>query len=132
MPKFANQRIVTIGERENRIPYAKISIEAMRKASELLSGEEFRLWCYLDSNADGHSWDLSPAMMAKEWAIKKSTYYDGWKRLLELGYLEEQGGNSFVFHEWPVSKEQIEISVPKMDPESQPVEVSKSELRWEF
>ena len=32
-------------------PYATIDVEAMRKAAQSLSGDAFKLWCYLAATA---------------------------------------------------------------------------------
>lgn len=47
--KITNKKIVVVHKEpcDENHPYATIDVEAMRKAAQNLSGDAFKLWCYL-------------------------------------------------------------------------------------
>lgn len=52
--KINNKKIIVEVQKEpcdENHPYATIDVEAMRKAAQDLSGDAFKLWCYLAATA---------------------------------------------------------------------------------
>ena len=62
------------------------------------------MWLYLNKNQEKYTLELSRADCL-EWGIKKDSYYDGIKELMEKGYLVQahEGSNYFTFYESPQS-----------------------------
>lgn len=60
------------------------------------------MWLYLNKNQENYTFDLSRAACL-EWGIKKDSYYDGVRELVEKGYLVQarEGSNYYTFYESP-------------------------------
>ena len=58
------------------------------------------MWLYLNKNQDNYRLELSQKA-CEEWGIKKDSYYDGVRNLIDKGYLRPQraGSNIYVFFE---------------------------------
>ena len=72
-----------------------------------LKGSSLKIWLYLNKNQERYTFDLSRAACL-EWGIKKDSYYDGIKELMEKGYLVQsrEGSNYYTFYESPQSVNQ--------------------------
>ena len=84
-----NQKIVQIGKRTVRNGqnlYATMNLEALQLAMKTLKGSSLKMWLYLNKNQEKYTFELSRAACL-EWGIKKDSYYDGIKELMEKGYL---------------------------------------------
>lgn len=105
-----NQRIVQIGKRTVRNGqnlYATMNLEALQLAMKTLKGSSLKMWLYLNKNQENYTFELSRAA-SLEWGIKKDSYYDGMKELIEKGYLVQarEGSNFYTFYELPRSGKQ--------------------------
>ena len=103
MYTVANQKIIIVNkqnsDREN--PYALFNINALQTAMQVLKGEAFKLWVYINKNREGHRIALS-AVDALSWGIgSKSSYNRAVKTLLENGYLVKVGNNLYNYYEMP-------------------------------
>ena len=60
------------------------------------------MWLYLNKNQERYTFELSRAACL-EWGIKKDSYYDGIKELIDKGYLVQarDGSNYYTFFESP-------------------------------
>lgn len=97
--------VITVANKEpcdENHPYATIDVEAMRKAAQDLSGDAFKLWCYLAKNPKGHNMVLSLDDAAK-WGIKESSFYESMDELTKRKYIEDLGRDVFIFYENPSS-----------------------------
>ena len=58
------------------------------------------MWLYLNKNQDHYRFGLSRVDCA-EWGIRKDSYYDGIKDLINNGYLRQSqpGSNLYIFYE---------------------------------
>lgn len=58
------------------------------------------MWLYLNKNQDNYRFELS-RKACEEWGIKKDSYYDGIRNLIDHGYLRQMcaGSNIYVFFE---------------------------------
>lgn len=65
-----------------------------------LTGENLKLWLYLVRYKEGSQIELSRSDCEK-WGLKKSTYYNAKKKLIELHYLvpKGEGSNIYYFYE---------------------------------
>lgn len=100
MKTVYNQKKVSINKVEDGV-HTVLSLEAIQKASKMLSGEAFKLWLYLDKNQNKYTLGLSRAD-ALAWGIgSTSSYYRAVKELIVSGYLQETSSNNFVFYELP-------------------------------
>lgn len=105
-----NQRIVQIGKRTVRNGqnlYATMNLEALQKAMNTLKGSSLKMWLYLNKNQEKYTFDLSRTACL-EWGIKKDSYYDGVRELVEKGYLVQarEGSNYYTFYESPRTENQ--------------------------
>ena len=98
-----NQKIVQIARRTKRDKdnlYAMINLEALQQAMNTLKGSGLKMWLYLNKNQDNYRFDLS-RQACEEWGIKKDSYYDGFKDLVNNRYLRlsKPGSNIYYFFE---------------------------------
>lgn len=110
----ANQNIVKIAPREawnSEHTFARMHMDALQIAMNKLKGESFKLWVYINKNADGYTFDLSQKACA-EWGIKKDAYYTARVKLIESEYLvpQSEGSNVLLFYEVPISEIQKDFS----------------------
>jgi len=95
-----NQKKVTISKEpcDTVNIYAKINIEALRRAMCQLKPSELKLWLYLSRNIDGRTFDLSQ-VDCESYGLKKDAYHDAVNGLISKGYLLYKMGNEFTFKE---------------------------------
>ena len=98
-----NQKIVQIARRTKRDKdnlYAMTNLEALQQAIKTLKGSGLKMWLYLNKNQDNYRFELSRQACA-EWGIKKDSYYDGIRNLIDNGYLRpiHSGSNIYYFYE---------------------------------
>lgn len=120
-----------------------MNLEALQKAMNTLKGSSLKMWLYLNKNQEKYTFELSRAACL-EWGIKKDSYYDGFKELVEKGYLVQarEGSNYYIFYESPQSansnseetknyftEESTFYSVKKNMPYGNPKEVSGYQYR---
>ena len=98
---FPNQRMVNIHREKIESDFLGIKNENWMAASRILGATAFRLYIYLAANADNYCLALSPAAIASEIGMAKSTYHDQFKKLESLGYLVKSHGNTYDFYEVP-------------------------------
>ena len=81
-----------------------MNLEALQLAMKTLKGSSLKMWLYLNKNQEKYTFELSRAACL-EWGIKKDSYYDGIKELMEKGYLVQarEGSNYYTFYESPQS-----------------------------
>lgn len=100
-----NQKIVEIGTRTIRNGnnlYATMNLDALQQAMKTLKGSSLKMWLYFNKNQEHYAFELSRADCL-EWGIKKDSYYDGVRELVEKGYLVQarEGSNYYTFYESP-------------------------------
>ena len=105
-----NQKIVQIGKRtvrDGKHLYATMNLDAMQQAMRTLKGSSLKMWLYLNKNQENYTFDLSRTACL-EWGIKKDSYYDGVRELVEKGYLVQarEGSNYYTFYEAPRTENQ--------------------------
>ena len=100
--------------RDERHLYTKQNLEALSAACRNLNESEFKLWIYLNKNADGYSFDLSPADFSNWSGVSESSYKRAKKGLVDKGYLVETGKSHYAFYEMP--KRELEI-LPEVEEE---------------
>ena len=74
--------------------------KALQQAMNILKGSGLKMWLYINKNQDGYRFELS-RQACLEWGIRKDSYYDGFKDLVNNGYLQPShpGSNIYYFHE---------------------------------
>ena len=100
-----NQKIIKIEQREvfsKENLYCMVHIDAMQEAMNVLSGENIKLWLYLNKNQDNYQFELSQKAL-EPWGLKKDSYYRAVNKLIELHYLNPvvEGSNIYYFSEKP-------------------------------
>ena len=55
------------------------------------------MWLYLCKNKEGYQFELS-RKACEDWGIKKDSYYDGFKDLVNNGYLRLSHPNSNIYY----------------------------------
>lgn len=95
-----NQKKVTISKEpcDTVNIYAKINIEALRRAMCQLKPSELKLWLYLSRNIDGRTFELSQ-VDCENYGLKKDAYHDAVNGLIAKGYLHQRIGNDYLFIE---------------------------------
>jgi hypothetical protein len=75
-------------------------VEALQQAMNELKGSGLKMWLYINKNQDDYRFELS-RQVCEAWGIKKDSYYDGFKDLVNNGYLRpsKPGSNVYYFHE---------------------------------
>ena len=76
------------------------NLEALQQAMNTLKGSGLKMWLYLNKNQDNYRFELS-RQACEEWGIKKDSYYDGIRNLIDKGYLRphHNGSNIYFFYE---------------------------------
>ena len=98
-----NQKIIQIARRTKRDKdnlFATTNLEALQQAMNLLKGSGLKMWLYLNKNQENYRFELSRQACA-DWGIKKDSYYDGIRNLIDNGYLRptHTGSNVYYFYE---------------------------------
>ena len=98
-----NQKIVQVAKRTPRDQqhlYSMNNLEALQQAMNILKGSGLKMWLYLNKNQDNYRFELS-RQACEEWGIKKDSYYDGIRNLIDYGYLRPlcAGSNIYIFFE---------------------------------
>ena len=100
---YPNQKEVQVAERaprDGRHLYSMNNLDALRQAMNCLKGSGLKMWLYLNKNQDNYRFELS-RKACEEWGIKKDSYYDGIRNLIDHGYLRpiRAGSNIHIFFE---------------------------------
>ena len=84
-----NQRCVRItkekSDREN--PYSIFNIAALQGALKNLKPNAFKLWAYLNANADNYVFGFSSQVFRGVTGMAQNTYRAAWDELVNRGYL---------------------------------------------
>ena len=103
MTTFENQRIITTEkakyEREFFFFFLKTHVENGYETLNRLTPNAFKLWFYMNLNADGYTYGLSKAHCTAICGMSKNTYRKAFNELVECGYLIETGANHYRFRE---------------------------------
>ena len=116
-----NQRTITTNKaahsgKKSEEYYTPVNLQAMKEAMQRLSGNAFKMWCYLGKNINNYTFALS-RIDAIEWCgFSKNTYAAAFNELIEAGYLINKDGrkNHYDFYEVSQKKErEITITIHK-------------------
>ena len=107
-------------------PYSRINVETMFSAlKDLGTMGAVKLWLYLSVRLnDEEEWDLSPKECGNSVGLKDDALRDAKRLMVKKGYLEDLGGDTYIFHQKPKEVEtekSIETKITK-----------KSSMDWEF
>lgn len=75
--------------------------QALFKAMSSLKPSALKMWLYFSSFYEGWETWLTPAAVAQETGIPKSTIQEGVRELERLHYLVLDQGNTYKFYELP-------------------------------
>lgn len=101
---YPNQRVVTVHRERASSDFLGIKNENWMSAARDLGAHSLMLYLYLASNADGYCLALSPAAVRQAVGMARSTYHDQFAKLVDRGYLVQNGGNGFDFFETPQTR----------------------------
>lgn len=98
-----NQKIVNVQKQvsNKQSPYAQFNLKALELAIQSLSGESFKLWCYINKNQNGYTFALSKVDALNYGIGSSSSYSRAVKQLIDKGYLVQTTGNNYTFYEIP-------------------------------
>lgn len=103
---YPHQKVIRVNKspcnKENL--YAKINLDAMRKASKDFAGRSanaFILWAYLAGNQDNYCFALSQEAVELTIGLKEKAYDNAVASLIEKGYLQQVRGQYWNFFEIP-------------------------------
>ena len=108
---YPNQRIVRVHRERAAKDFLGIKNENWMAASRILGATALRLYLYLAANADNYTFALSPAAIARDIGMARSTYGDQFKKLVNMGYLVPATGNTYDFYEVPQTATQTKKDV---------------------
>lgn len=104
MKTYENQKIITIEKAgaDSRRLTAYIDMDALDKAAAL-NNVVFKLWLYLDKNANKYQFALSCADFCRWANTSASTFHRAVTELKDKGYLvqEKTNNNLYTFYEYP-------------------------------
>lgn len=106
-----NQRTVRVHRERVTSDFLGIKNENWQAASRVLGAHALRLYLYLAANADNYTLALSPAALARDIGMPRSTYHDQFRKLVDFGYLVQTGGNMYDFYEVPQLKNSMSADV---------------------
>lgn len=87
-------------------PYAKMSIEATRRALKDLKNYEYKLYTLLAMNQVDFQLGFSPKQLEMTYGGTRKTWAEARDVLKEKGYLVETSSNHYQFKEMPGSVEE--------------------------
>ena len=108
---YPNQRVVRVHRERAAKDFLGIKNENWMAASRILGATALRLYLYLAANADNYTFALSPAAIARDIGMARSTYGDQFKKLVNMGYLVPATGNTYDFYEVPQTATQTKNDV---------------------
>ena len=98
---FPNQKKVCIHREIPKTDFLGIKNENWQAAARDLKPFSLALYLYLASNADNYTLALSPVAVEEAIGMKRSTYNDQLRNLINKGYLVLSHGNTYDFYEVP-------------------------------
>lgn len=101
-----NQKVIKVNKEkcDKQHLYAAINLDAMSKAMNDLTGEEFKVWCFFAKNQNNYQFELSPKAIKEFAGTSDKTYQRSIKQLIEKDYLVQVKGNIYCFYEVPYSQ----------------------------
>lgn len=96
-----NQKVIKINKSKVVKNFMQISKDNMYAAMKVLSHGELKIYLYLASNADGYTFELSPAAIENATGVSRSSYHRAITSLTEKGYITLVTGNFYEFTESP-------------------------------
>lgn len=113
-----NQRLINIPQEGQAVCdtehlYLKVQKQAMFDAMQKLTPTNFLVWIYLASQKKNYMLAFSPAAIAAETGLKKSSLQEGIRVLIENRYLVKRADNSNIydFYEQPREEAAEEINI---------------------
>lgn len=103
-----NQKILHIHRAPLNNNFLGINNDNWKVAARSLGAHAFLLYIYFASNKDDYRFAASPAAIAQEIGMPRSTYHDQFRKLESMGYLVKGKGNLYHFYEVPQSAAQTE------------------------
>ena len=121
-----NQKTIYVQKEESNKNnlYAIYNLKALQNAMSKLDSNEFKLWCYMNKNQNGHTFALSK-VDALKWGIgSASSYNRAVAALIQQGFLVETAPNHYDFYELPIEEENEEVLIitKKENPAASPNE----------
>lgn len=100
-----NQRKLTINrtmpQKGINEPFLQVYTKNIQAASKNLNGIAFKIFVYLLCNANKYELWYSPATISEACGISVDGARNGFKELLEKGYIAQIGKNKYSFYETP-------------------------------
>lgn len=98
---YPNQRIVTLrkAQADSNHVYGLFNKEALFAACRLLTGNELKVFLYLNSNKDGYHWALSPEDIAEKVGSTTDGIRTAIRGLIKKGYMVKRGKNTYDVYE---------------------------------
>ena len=112
---YPNQRMVTVHRIKPERDYLGIKNCNWMAAAKDLRPFAFTLYLYLAANADNYTFALSPAAIAADIGMPRSTYHDQFRVLVNKGYLVSSSGNGYDFYEVPQARD-VQENLEKRSP----------------
>lgn len=100
--KITNRNITVFVHKEpcdKNHPIFAVNVEAAYEALQILSGDAYKLWCYLDKNPKGHTVKMSLDDVVKR-GFRESSFYEAMDELTKVGYVSDLGEDIFIFYEF--------------------------------
>lgn len=133
MGYYANQKTLTINKPSLTKDDIKVLIkrETLEAAARNLTGNEFKLYMYLASNADGYELDFAPKFFKRDYGVGEDTARKCMKNLEEKGYLVVKDGFECLFDFYLEPQKKIKIQPQRrriIDDNGEVFDVTYSEL----
>lgn len=86
-------------------PYLHIKRETIEQACrELKTPAAISVYLYLSSNKDGFTLGFSPKAISEAYGISEDSARNGFNKLIEKGFIIQNGKSHFIFSNTPKSK----------------------------
>ena len=89
MELSTNQRCIRISKQQSNKdnPYSIFNYDALMGALKKLKPNSFKLWAYLNANADNYTFAFSSSVFRGVTGMAQNTYRGAWEDLVNRGYL---------------------------------------------
>ena len=91
--------------------YSVLNEKDVSIAMHLLKPNTFKLWYYMAKNQNGYVFALSKVAVCNFCGFKESSYHDGVKELIAVGYLKETSPNHYSFYKHLSDENELTITV---------------------
>jgi hypothetical protein len=113
---YNNQRIVNIDKPEHydEGTFFQLGRDEVCSAIKRMTYNEFKIWLYFMMNKANYDWLISSSAITKNLGIDRKNYKTSFNKLVEKGYVEENGLDGFYVCHSYIDEEDDEFDLDEI------------------